>query len=68
MSVAGTLHVHYVAIIIQEAAKNKYHPFISLHSFFQWDDLYSSEVLEHLDNFVVVATVSHNRWNQHSLF
>lgn len=62
------LNVDYVAIIIQEAAKKKISPQLPPYSFFlmEWP-LQQWSFLNILDNFLVVATVSHNRWNQHSL-
>jgi len=66
--VQGSQNVDCVAIIIQEAAKKEISPLLSPYSFLNGMTSTAVKVLNILDNFLVVATVSHNKWKQHSLF
>jgi len=68
MWIQGSLNVDYVVIIIQEAAKKEISSPLSTYSFLKGMTFTSAKFLDILDNFLVVATVSHNKWNQHSLF
>ena len=69
MWVQGSLNVDYVAIIIQEAVKKEISPLLSYYRFFFNGMTFTAmKFLNIIDNFLVVGTVLHNKWNQHSLF
>lgn len=68
MWIQASLNVDYVAIIIQEAAKKEISPLLSPYIFFNGMIYTAVKFLNIIDNFLIVATFSHKKWNQHSLF